>query len=89
MNPSGSKNLPSSPTKAVVSIQNDRGTNYESYLEVYNEIKAAYNELWDEAAQMKYQKSYEILDNKSKRSIRAEIPLVISEAEPTDLSKSK
>jgi biopolymer transport protein ExbD len=84
MNPQKSDQLPSSPKKAVISIQNDRGTSYESYLEVYNEIKAAYNELWDEAAQRKYQKNYNLLKNELKTTIRAEIPLIISEAEPTD-----
>ena len=83
MNPLHSSDLASSPKSAIVSIQNDRGTSYEAYLEVYNEIKAAYNELWDEAAQKKYQKNYSNLDSKSKKVIRAEIPLIISEAEPT------
>lgn len=84
MNPLNSDKLPVSPNKAVISIQNDRGTAYASYLEVYNEIKAAYNELWDEAAQRKFRKNYELLDESLKDKIRAEIPLVISEAEPTD-----
>lgn len=83
MNPLQRKDLASSPRSAIVSIQNDRGTSYEAYLEVYNEIKAAHNELWDEAAQKKYQKNYSNLDIKSKKVIRAEIPLIISEAEPT------
>jgi biopolymer transport protein ExbD len=82
---SGKRNdMPSSPNKAVISIQNDRGIAYASYLEVYNEIKAAYNELWEESAQQKYQKKYDLLDLLSQQKIRDEIPLVISEAEPTD-----
>jgi len=84
MNPTGSLDLPSAPNKAVISIQNDRGTSYESYLEVYNEIRAAYNELWDEAAQQRFQKSYVRLDDHLRKEIRAKIPLVISEAEPTN-----
>jgi len=84
LNPHKSDDLPSSPTKAVVSIQNDRGTAYKAYLEVYNEIKAAYNELWEESAQQKFQKKYDLLEDHLKREIRDKIPLVISEAEPTD-----
>ncbi len=84
MNLDKRNDLPSSPNRAVVSIQNDRGTAYASYLEVYNEIKAAYNELWEESAQNKYQKKYDLLDDISQQKIRDEIPLVISEAEPTD-----
>ena len=33
------------PTKAVISLQNDRETNYETYIAVQNELVAAYNEL--------------------------------------------
>ena len=84
MNPAGRKDMPDSPKKAVVSIQNDRGTAYSTYLEAYNEIRAAYNELWDEAAQKKFKRSYDLLGDKVKKSIRAEIPLVISEAEPSN-----
>ena len=84
MNPDNLPTLPPSPKNAVVSLQNDRGTAYKAYIEVYNEIKAAYNELWDEAAQSKFQSKYELLEDHLKKSIRDEIPLVISEAEPTD-----
>lgn len=84
LNPNKRENMPSSPQKAVISIQNDRGTAYASYLGVYNEIKAAYNELWNEVAQRKFQKKYEQLGEDLKSKIRAEIPLVISEAELTD-----
>ncbi len=84
MNPNKRSDMPLTPTRAVVSIQNDRGTNYESYLEVYNEIKAAYNELWNEAAQLRFKKNYEHLSDQLKKEIRSKIPMVISEAEPTD-----
>lgn len=84
LNPNQDTNKPNKPTKAVVSLQNDRGTNYNTYLEVYNEIKAAYNELWDEKALSDYGKAYHTLSKQAKKQIRAIIPLVISEAEPTD-----
>lgn len=83
LNPGKSDQLASSPTKAVVSLQNDRGTNYTTYLAVYNEIVAAYNELWDDLAQKNFGVVYKDLSTAQKRSIRLEIPLVISEAEPT------
>ena len=43
----GKKDISSSdnPTKAVISLQNDRETNYETYIAVQNELVAAYNEL--------------------------------------------
>ncbi|MEM9820439.1 MAG: biopolymer transporter ExbD [Bacteroidota bacterium] len=70
--------------KPLVSLQNDRSTSYEMYLQVYNELKAAYNELWDEAAERKYGKGYADLRTKDQQLIRKDIPLIISEAEPTE-----
>lgn len=75
------------PDQAVVSLQNDRGTEYKTYLLAYNEIKAAYNELWEEAALQRYGKSYAALQTAFQRAIRNEIPLVISEAEPTSIGE--
>ncbi len=68
---------------AVISLQNDRGTNYEMYLSVYDKIKKAYNELWEETAQRLYHKPYNSLRRKDKKAIQNIYPLVISEAEPT------
>ena len=83
MNPLKREDLPDKPTKAVISLQNDRGTAYETYLKVYNEIKAAYNELWNEATQRQFGKDYDKLSSEQQKNIRKVIPLVISEAEPT------
>ena len=43
----GSKNPNSSdhPEKAIISLQNDRETSYKTYIEVQNELVAAYNDL--------------------------------------------
>jgi biopolymer transport protein ExbD len=84
MNPMKLANLPSNPRKAVISLQNDRSTSYRAYLEVYNELKAAYNELWEESARVNFGKSYSDLTIAEQKSVRKEIPLVISEADPTD-----
>ena len=74
-----------SPKLAVVSLLNDNGTSYEAYVAVYNQLKAAYNELWQESSQGRYGRNYEDLSREEKKAIRVEIPLVISEAEPTSL----
>jgi len=84
MNPMKEADKPNKPTKAIVSLQNDRGTEYETYIDVYNEIKAAYNELWNEAANKKYGMAYNYLTRAEQKEIRKVIPLIISEAEPTD-----
>lgn len=87
MNPEGREDLSESPENAIISLKNDRGTEYETYLTVYNELKAAYNEIWNEQAQVRYGKEYSDLDFELKKAIRANIPLVISEAEPTDFGE--
>src|SRR6056300_79803 len=53
-NPSKREDMAEKPTMAIISLKNDRGTNYRTYLEVYNELKAAYNELWNELSLRKY-----------------------------------
>lgn len=87
MNPNKSLQLPSKPTSAIISLQNDRGTDYETYIEVYNELKAAYNQLWREASFRQYGEAYVDLNKDQQKTIRAQIPLVISEAEPTDYAR--
>ena len=85
MNPGGLESRPKAPNRAVVSLHHDRGTSYQAYLEVYNELIATYNELWEEAAQNRYERPYEQLSTQKQAQVRAAIPLVISEAEPVDL----
>lgn len=84
MNPSGREDLAASPTRAIVSLKNDRGTTYKAYLEVYNELKAAYDELWSEESERMYGVPYsDDLSTAQKNEIKKKIPFVLSEAEPT------
>jgi biopolymer transport protein ExbD len=83
-NPGKREDLSESPTRAIISLKNDRGTSYKTYLNVYNELKAAYNELWNEESQRMYGKPYgDDLPVSMKKAVRAKFPLVLSEAEPT------
>ena len=66
----------------VVSLQNDRNTQYQKYIEVQNELVAAYNELREELAKSKFKKSYSELSDEEQKSIRTIYPQNISEAEP-------
>jgi len=84
INPNQLPNRPKSPNKALISLQNDRGTEYKTYLMVYNELQAAYRELREEEAQKRHGISFKFLNNELKKEIRNAIPLVISEAEPTE-----
>ncbi len=86
-NPKNDVSLSENPKNALISLMNDRGTNYSAYLHVYNELKAAYQELWNEAAQKQYGVTFESLSSSNQKTIKNDIPLVISEADPTDYGK--
>lgn len=87
-NPQKREDLSEKPTKAIISLKNDRGTDYDTYLRVYNELKGAYNELWDELSIRKYGVPYsDDLPFAYRKAIRTEIPLVLSEAEPTNFGE--
>ncbi len=81
MNPHKDPNMPKVPKDAIISLKNDRGTHYSKYLAVYNELKAAYNELWDEEAKKRYGKKMEDLSRDKQKEIKKYIPLILSEAE--------
>lgn len=65
-NPDKDENLAESPQKAVISLQNERGTSYDIYLAVYNELKRAYDELWEMEAQTRFKKATQKLIMKKK-----------------------
>jgi biopolymer transport protein ExbD len=66
----------------VISLQNDRSTEYQAYIEVQNELVAAYNELREELAKAKFNKTFEELDENQQKAVQAIYPQKISEAEP-------
>lgn len=88
-NPRQESDKSTSPQDAIVSLKNDRGTKYKTYLRVYNELQAAYAELRNEMALKKYAKEFEFLADSQKKEIREAIPLIISEAEPTAFGEEK
>ncbi|TNF40720.1 MAG: biopolymer transporter ExbD [Bacteroidetes bacterium] len=69
-------------TKGVISLSNDLDTKYGTYIAVQNELVAAINELRDELAKSKFQKSYNDLEREQQDAIRDIYPSRISEAEP-------
>jgi biopolymer transport protein ExbD len=77
--------LSDNPQKAIISLQNDRGTSYEMYIKVQNELSAAYRELRDREAQKKFGVNYTELKGDNKKEIRKMYPEKISEAEPKNV----
>lgn len=71
-------------TQHIISLMNDRGTNYETYIAVQNELTRAYNELRDEFAIQHWKTHYADLDKAKKKSVDMVYPLRISEAEPVE-----
>lgn len=59
--------------KHVVSLQNDRSSSYQAYIDVQNELVAAYNELRDELSQEKWGKKYSELDDEQQKAVRKSI----------------
>ena len=75
-------------SKGVVSLQNDRGTSYNAYLQVQNELAKAFNEVRDDFARQNFGTVYNNLDEDKQKIVREAIPLSISEAEPKDVGRS-
>ena len=74
-------------SKGVISLQNDRGTSYQAYIAVQNELVKAVNELRDEFAMANFGKPYIKCNEEEQEIVRKAIPQNISEAEPKDVSK--
>jgi len=84
-------------SKQVISLQNDNGTSYDLYIQVQNELAAAYTELRNELASREFGMSYQKIEEMAKfeeggekfkammDAIRDVYPQRISEAEPKDI----
>ena len=75
--------------KHVISLQNDRGSSYQAYISVQNELVAAYNELRDELATEKFGVKYSELSDEQQKAVREIYPQRISEAEPKKYGEKK
>ncbi len=72
-------------SKGIISLQNDRGTSYRMYIEIQNELAAAFNEVRDEKSLSKWGKVYDDLTIDQQGAIKQLIPMSISEAEPKNI----
>ena len=72
-------------TKGVISLQNDRGTEFQTYLMVQNELQRAYSELRQDLAKRKFRKDYKDLSDAEQSAIREIYAQRISEAEPKNI----
>lgn len=102
-NPNNSENLPEKEmvdipifgsqmitSNHIISLQCDRGTKYQTYIDVQNELAAAYNDLRDVVSKRQFGKPFKALDDDSEReAVMKYYPQKISEAEPKRYGDTK
>ncbi|MBP5782333.1 MAG: biopolymer transporter ExbD [Bacteroidales bacterium] len=72
-------------SKGVISLKNDRGTSYDMYIRVQDELTKAVNELRDELSKKAFGVPFTSLKEETKiEAIKKAIPIAISEAEPEE-----
>jgi biopolymer transport protein ExbD len=77
-------------TKGIISLKNDRGTSYDMYIQVQNELTAAINELRNELSQQRFGVKFADLNSDAQsEAIQKAIPIAISEAEPENIGGKK
>ena len=76
-------------SKGIISLQNDRGTSYQAYIAVQNELVKAVNELRDDFSRKQYGKLFMQLDEDTQKIVKDAIPQYISEAEPKDVGRKR
>jgi biopolymer transport protein ExbD len=73
----------------VISLLNDRGTPYQKYIEVQNELAVAYRELRDDLSKTKWGKTFSELEEEQQKAVQMIYPQKISEAEPKNYGDKK
>jgi len=80
-------------SKGIISLQNDRGTSYEMYIKVQNELAAAVEELRNQLSKevfgLSFSKLVELKQEDKVEAIRTVIPMQVSEAEPKNVGGNK
>jgi biopolymer transport protein ExbD len=66
-------------SKHIISLRNDRGSSYQAYIFVQDELVGAYNDLRDKLSQKKWQKKYANLTKDEQKAILLIYPQRISE----------
>ena len=97
LNPGDNENLPEKKiteidfigpypvSEGVISLQNDRGTSYDMYIKVQNELTRAFNEIRNDVANQYFGSSFSELDESKRKAIQKAVPPSISEAEPKNI----
>lgn len=76
-------------SEGVISLQNDRGTSYNVYIMVQNELTRAFNEIRNNVSKQKFGKNFPELSEEQRGIIQKAVPMKISEAEPRNIEGGK
>lgn len=76
-------------SEGVISLQNDRGTSYNVYIMVQNELTRAFNEIRNNVSKQKFGKNFPELSEEQRSIIQKAVPMKISEAEPRNIEGGK
>jgi len=76
-------------SQGVISLQTDRGTSYETYIMVQNELTRAFNEVRNDVSQKKFGVKFADLAEEQRNILTKVVPLKISEAEPRNVGGKK
>lgn len=72
-------------SQGIVSLQNDRGTSYDMYIMVQNELTKAFNEVRNDVAMQTFGMPFSDLSKERREAVQKAVPLKISEAEPKNI----
>jgi biopolymer transport protein ExbD len=72
-------------SQGIVSLQNDRGTDYGAYMNVQNEIVKGFNELRNDFAMQRFGMKMDKLSEAQQEAVKKAFPTAISEAEPQEI----
>lgn len=101
MNPTNDPNKPDKETREVpglgnvtvvtsgyaISLKTEIETSYQMFINVQNELLAAYNEVWDKAAKQYFGKEFKSLSPAQQKSVSEAYPMHISEMPLSNLKK--
>jgi biopolymer transport protein ExbD len=75
-------------SRGIISLKNDRGTSYDMYIQVQNELARAISELRNELSKEQFGVSFtDLVDQEKIEAIQKAIPVAISEAEPENIER--
>ena len=76
-------------SKGIVSLQSDKGTSYEMYIAVQDQLTAAFSEMRNMKANEKWGKNFNELTPEQQEAVKDVIPMQVSEAEPKNIGGKK